>query len=338
MISNCYRFHVIIQGINFGFKYEGGITLERCKVQVLLSTYNGEKYIDEQMKSLLSQEGVELYIIIRDDGSTDGTVGKLEKYIEKYPDRICISENGNLGAAGSFFDLIGKASDEYDYYAFCDQDDVWNKDKIIQAISHLIKKTAGQPLMYCSSTQMVDQHLNPLNIWPSPPQKQLSLYNALIENVCVGCTMLINKEALDIVKSNLPRNLKNVIMHDWWIYLCVSTFGEVVFDIEPSILYRQHQSNALGGSTDGWMDKWRKRSQRFLNGQNHFILSKQAKEFMSSFSQLMDNSQCSEIEELLQTQQRNLLKRVIYIMTTPFYRQSTIDNIVFKLVFIAGKL
>ncbi|MNP14181.1 hypothetical protein D3C76_1064940 [compost metagenome] len=244
----------------------------------------------------------------------------------------------NLGVVGSFFDLLGKASCGYDYYAFCDQDDVWNSKKLIQAVEHLNRKPAGQPLMYCSSTQMVDQYLNPLNVWPNPPQRPLSLHNSLIENVCVGCTMLINEDTLNMVRNNLPRKLEHVIMHDWWIYLCVSTLGEVVFDSEPAILYRQHQSNALGGSTDGWLNKWKKRYRRFLNGQNHYILSDQAKEFLSAFTPLMDDTQRNEIQELLQIQQLNVFKRVIYIMTTPFHRQSRIDNMVFKLVYIMGKL
>lgn len=311
--------------------------MEQFRVQVLLSTYNGEKYIDDQLKSLLSQKSVELHIIIRDDGSSDGTVGKIHKYIAQYPGQISMTENENLGVVGSFFDLIGRATDGYDYYAFCDQDDVWNDNKLIKGIFLLTQKSQGQPLMYCAATQMVDQHLAPLNIWPNSPPKKLSLYNALIENVCVGCTMIINKKALNIVRSNPPFNLKNVIMHDWWIYLVVSTFGEVVFDSEPSILYRQHQSNALGGSTDGWMDKWKKRSRRFLNGQNHHILSNQAKEFKTVYTQLMDIKQRNEVNELIQIQQQNVVKRVIYILKTPFYRQSRIDNIVFKIVFIAGK-
>jgi len=312
--------------------------LEPFKVQVLLSTYNGEKYIDDQMKSLLSQEDVELHIVIRDDGSTDGTMMKLKKYKEEYPDLICISEKENIGVVGSFFDLISSSSAGYDYYAFCDQDDVWNNNKLIRGILLINQMQQGQPLMYCSTTQMVDEHLTPLSKWPSPPQQVLSPYNALIENVCVGCTMLINQEALNLVKSNPPYNLKNVIMHDWWIYLVVSTNGEIVFDPEPSILYRQHQSNALGGSTDGWINKWRKRSLRFLNGQNHYILSKQAKEFMSVYIHFITSKQCDDIDELLQTQQQSLFKRVVYTLKTPFYRQSTIDNIVFKMVFIAGKL
>ncbi|OAB43035.1 glycosyl transferase [Paenibacillus glacialis] len=290
------------------------------------------------MKSLLSQEDVELHIVIRDDGSTDGTMERLKIFIEQYPDRICISENENLGVVGSFFDLIGKASGGYDYYAFCDQDDVWNNDKLIRGISLINQMRPGQPLMYCSTTQMVDQYLNPLNIWPNSPEKPLSLYNALIENVCVGCTVLINEEALNMVRNKHPLNLENIIMHDWWIYLVVSTFGEVVFDSEPSILYRQHQSNALGGSTDDWMNKWKKRFKRFLKGQNHYILSNQAKEFMVVYAQEMNHEESNEIHKLIQTQQQNLFKRVIYIMMTPFYRQSTIDNLVFKMVLIAGKL
>ncbi|MFB5763875.1 glycosyltransferase family 2 protein [Paenibacillus medicaginis] len=315
-----------------------GIPLDPVKIQVLLSTYNGENYIEEQLQSLISQQDVHVQILARDDGSSDSTVHKLEAFKKLYPNQIEILKGKNQGVIRSFFELIEKSRPEISYYAFCDQDDVWKPDKLAKAIKRLQECKNDQPLMYSSTTQMVDEHLNPIKVWPEPPRKPLSVYNASIENVCVGCTVVVNKETLELVKRNMPRNINNVIMHDWWIYLCVSSFGEVVFDPEPSILYRQHQSNVLGGASDGWLSKWRKRLNRFVNGNNHFILSKQAHEFLSTFGKKLDPAYYKDLSEFLNKHNGGALRRVRYVINTPFYRQSFLDDLIYRIVFIAGKL
>jgi glycosyltransferase involved in cell wall biosynthesis len=315
-----------------------GIPLDPVNIQILLSTYNGETYIEEQLQSLISQEGVQVQILARDDGSTDSTVHKLEAFKKLYPDQIEILKGDNRGVIRSFFELIEKSGPEFSYYAFCDQDDVWKPDKLAKATKRLQECEKDQPLMYSSTTQMVDEHLNPIKVWPEPPRKPLSVYNALIENVCVGCTVVINSETLEMVKNNMPRNINKIIMHDWWIYLCVSSFGEVVFDPEPSILYRQHQSNVLGGASDGWLSKWRKRLNRFINGKNHFILSKQAHEFVDTFDSRLSQKHYQDISDFLCCYDKGLAARIRYMMHTPFCRQSFMDNLVYKFVFLIKKL
>ncbi|WP_283657363.1 hypothetical protein [Paenibacillus sp. RC343] len=211
-------------------------------------------------------------------------------------------------------------------------------NKLAQAVSHLRDQDGSRPLMYCSATQMVSQTLEPLKVWPADIPRPVSFYNALIENVCVGCTMVINKETLELVKKRIPTSLDNIIMHDWWIYLCTSSFGEVVFDPEPSILYRQHQNNVLGGSTDGWVSKWRKRLSRFIKGKNRYILSKQAQQFIQLYGQDMSPQMYKDMDQFLESYQKGIFSRVKYIRHTPFYRQSQMDNWIYKLVFILGKL
>jgi glycosyltransferase involved in cell wall biosynthesis len=307
-------------------------------VQILLSTYNGEKYIDEQINSLLLQEGVDISIIIRDDGSSDGTLEKLEIFKQRYPQRFVVFQERNIGVVNSFFDLIHRTSNQFNYYAFCDQDDIWKSDKLIRAISYLQDQKKEVPLMYCSSTLMVDQELVPIKTWPPIPLRELTIYNALVENVCVGCTIVINSTALDIVKKNPLNRLHNVIMHDWWIYLCVSSLGKVYFDEEPSILYRQHPNNIYGGLVDGVMPKWKKRISRFVEGRNYYILSKQAHEFLLSYSTLLDARIKNDILQFLSSQNKNIVKRINYIRKSPFYKHSSIDNLIYKFLFILGKL
>ncbi|MDR6726605.1 glycosyltransferase family 2 protein [Paenibacillus sp. Root52] len=312
--------------------------MNKPTVCIMLSTYNGAPYIDEQIESLLSQHDVDFRIHIRDDGSSDGTVQKLIEYGNVYPDQIQVNVGKNLGVIGSFFELMRQTKPVYDFYAFCDQDDVWKPDKLIRAAKKLKLRQSNIPLMYCSSTQMVDQDLNNLNVWPTLPSKPLSMYNAVVENRCVGCTMILNQITFERVRGNIPADLTKVIMHDWWIYLFVSAFGEVIFDEEPTILYRQHQGNVLGGSNESWIMKWKNRWVRFMKGNNHFILSKQAQLFMHLYKDQLSAQQQKDLQQFLYQLNASWINRIIYAIKMPFYRQSTLDNAVLKLIYVLKKV
>ena len=312
--------------------------MKKSKVCIMLSTYNGAKYIDEQIESLLAQSGVEVWINIRDDGSSDRTVQKVSEYAMSFPDKIRVIEGENMGVIGSFFELMRQTEPVYDFYAFCDQDDVWKADKLSRAVTELQLRQSDLPLMYCSSTQMVDQDLNNLNVWPTLPPKPLSMYNALVENCCVGCTMVLNPIAFQQVRMNIPSDLTQVIMHDWWIYLYVSAFGEVIFDEEPTILYRQHQGNVLGGSTEDWLVKWKNRWHRFANGKNHFILSKQALLFLQLYGEQLTAEQHSDIQLFIKQLERLWIQRAIYAFKMPFYRHTYLDNLVLKIIYVLKKV
>ncbi|WIV18850.1 glycosyltransferase family 2 protein [Paenibacillus polygoni] len=306
-------------------------------IQILLSTYNGEKYLEEQLDSLLTQKNVNIHILIRDDGSKDNTVFILHKYASEYPSKISVTTGSNLGVKQSFYELLSIASSEYDYYAFCDQDDVWLSNKLSNAVQKL-QEIKNEPGMYCSSTQMVNEQLEPIKVWPTKPRKKLSLYNSLIENTCVGCTIVLNPEASKLIKQNPPEIMDNMIMHDWWMYLTISALGKVVFDTNPGILYRQHQNNVLGGASESFFIKWINRVKRFWNGKNHYILSTQAHEFLKVFNKQLNKQQIAEIERLLLSGQKNIVIRFVYTMNTKLYRQSKIDNVVFKILFVLGKV
>lgn len=302
--------------------------MKQPKVLIMMSTYNGEDYINEQMDSLMAQVNVETQIYIRDDGSTDGTIEKLTPYIEAYPDRIHIRSEQNLGVIRSFFELMRSSPSTFDYYAFCDQDDVWERDKLIRAVTFLQTRSVAIPLLYCSSTQMVDQHLNAIGVWPKVPQKPLELHNALVENSCVGCTMVMNNSTFNQVRASLPSEVNQVIMHDWWIYLYVTSFGEVLFDGQPGIKYRQHQGNVLGGGRDGWIQKWRKRLNRFVNGNNHYILSSQARLFLAMYEDRLTHTQIEEMRNLL-----HILEKELFIEPGMRLRHPFTDSLFWIILF-----
>ncbi|WP_236146646.1 glycosyltransferase family 2 protein [Paenibacillus xylanilyticus] len=311
--------------------------MNKPKVCIMVSTYNGVKYIDEQMESLLAQLEVDVQINIRDDGSSDGTVQKLNEYAKSHPDQIRVIKGENLGVVGSFFELMRQTEPVYDYYAFCDQDDVWKPDKFRRAVAKLQLRQTNIPLMYCSSTQMVDQDLNDLNVWPTLPPKPLSMYNAMVENCCVGCTMVLNPITFELVRRSIPIDLKPIIMHDRWIYLYVSAFGEVIFDEEPMILYRQHQGNVLGGSSEDWLMKWKSRLKRFLS-EGNFRLSRQASFFLETYRDQLSAQQQRDIQHFLNQLDSSWIKRIRYASKMPFYRQASLDNLVLKLIYFLKKV
>ena len=211
------------------------------KVCVLLSTYNGEKFLKEQLDSLIDQEGIELQVLCRDDGSKYRTLDILEEY-QKKDGRISYYKGENLGPAQSFFDLIMKSPDA-DYYAFCDQDDVWDKDKLKIAVNMLAVEDTSKPNMYYSNLRIVDQDLKFYRLSHSEPSVQKDKYSVLTEDMATGCTVVFNKIAREFVQKGVPEYCS---MHDTWIYMICKFFGKTIYDFDAHISYRQHGNNVVG--------------------------------------------------------------------------------------------
>lgn len=166
-------------------------------VQVVMSTYNGEKYLKEQIDSILSQEGVDVRLYIRDDGSSDRTTDILASYQEHK--NVKIEKGNNLGFAKSFLTALDEC-DEADYYAFSDQDDVWEKDKLSTAIEILEEESQSTPLLYCSALQRVDENLNPLHV-QSYHGLRINLPSMLTRGRLAGCTFVFNNTLRNLVKN-----------------------------------------------------------------------------------------------------------------------------------------
>ena len=234
-------------------------------VSVLMSTYNGQNYLKDQINSVLVQQGVGVNLLIRDDGSTDNTQKILEDF-SNVDDRVHYYTGPNIGVIKSFFDLMNNAP-AADYYAFCDQDDIWLEDKLKSAINILSKsKTANKPALYMGAYQMVDTNLK--KIYTPIKNQNLTLPTALVNSCATGCTMVFNRELLtaSICNSNI-----DLLMHDYWLYLvCLVRKGFVYYDTTPHILYRQHNHNVIGGIEDSFYKKWYVRLKKlFLPGDNY---------------------------------------------------------------------
>ena len=222
---------------------------ERCSkpnILILLSTYNGDKYLPEQLRSLQMQEAVDVSILIRDDASTDNTRVFLESYCREHLNTKYYTGE-NKKPAQSFLDLIDKSGD-FDFYALCDQDDVWDSDKLITGIKELKKLDNSRPNMYYSNLRIVDQDLQYIRESHSIPQVQKNKYCCLIEPMPTGCTMVFNRTTRDLIRGRIPEYCS---MHDSWIYLVCQMFGASVYDFNAHISYRQHSANVIGAYNGG---------------------------------------------------------------------------------------
>lgn len=217
------------------------------KIVILLATYNGEKYLKEQLESLLNQSYNDFTVIIRDDGSTDSTFAIIEKYRDRYPDRFLVINDAvqHRGARDSFMYLLECV--DADYYFFCDQDDVWLPNKVEISLHKMKKMEAaypGLPVMVHTDLRIVDENLSPLYDslwrWAGFDVDLNKKFNySVMGNVFTGCTMIINSAAR---QKSLPIHPKSA-MHDEWIGLIVAKYGKVDNIKEQTILYRQHGKN-----------------------------------------------------------------------------------------------
>ena len=209
------------------------------RVVVIMSTYQGERYVREQLLSVLAQLPAGGKVLVRDDGSTDRTVDQIVGVADP---RIEVITGGNLGFGQSFLTLLMLVPDDTDMVMLADQDDVWLPDKIQRAWQRL-EPLGAMPGLYGSAQMLVDQDLHPLARTPTL-RRDPSLANALTENIIVGCTAAMNRPAILLLqRAGVP---SSVHFHDWWLYLVVSAFGVVVYDEQPTLLYRQHGANVIG--------------------------------------------------------------------------------------------
>lgn len=231
----------------------------------MLSTYNGEKFLYEQLDSLYAQKDVDISILVRDDGSKDDTVDILKEYQQKYG-KMTIHADENVGAAQSFHILISYASkevDKYDYFAYADQDDVWMSDKLDSAVKMLDLSEAKTKLYFCLP-ELVDAELN---ILPSKnPRIANNLKGNIVTSHILGCTQVFNRHLLRLVSMYHPNAHDRVPLHDGWTALVAYAFdADVFFDTIKHIKYRQHGNNVVG-SNKSFREIQRARFARYFNG------------------------------------------------------------------------
>lgn len=305
------------------------------KVQVLLSAYNGEQYISEQIQSILNQTHAAVSILIRDDGSTDTTMELLDQWVTTHPHKIKLIKGTNVGVVSSFFELLRAADAEADYYCFCDQDDVWLDHKVEHAIARLDSSIYTEvPAMVFTSTYLTDDKLNRKGAWPKPPAQEPSFFNALYENIAIGATITMNRSARNLFINSQSVDSQKVLMHDWWFYLLVSAFGTVIYDNKPSMLYRQHNNNVVGGS-NSIVGKLKSKWASFKRHTGKDLLHKQASEFDRIYGSRLTGEQKEQLDLFLATRTR-FMDRLRYARKSKLYRQSKAESLLFKFFILIG--
>jgi glycosyltransferase involved in cell wall biosynthesis len=300
-------------------------------VRIMMSTFNGARFLPELLKSVARQTGVTVRWWIRDDGSTDSTreiLADASKHMNLH-----VLTGPNKGVVFSYLELVQTCPQDADLYAFCDQDDVWLPAKLERAAQKISACGTGAPMLYCSRLIVVDSLLRELGL-TLMPRRPLGLQNALVQNAATGCTIVMNETALALLQQATP-DPKRVVMHDHWAYLVVSALGTVVFDPTPSILYRQHDSNVVGARS-GLQASFR-RVRRAFDSQRRLALTVQDVELERLYGQAMDNVRTTLVRRCLTgVCAASFRERLLYALTGAVYRQRCIDDIVMKVLISLG--
>lgn len=226
------------------------------RIAICLATYNGEKYLREQLDSIVAQSNIEWNLFLRDDNSTDKTKNICKEYEEKFKNKIFfIQDNFKCGSAEKNFLTImnyikKNFANKYKYFMFSDQDDYWHRDKIeltLKKIQELEKNYSDCPLLVHTDLNVVDKNRNIISDsffdYRNLDPKVTEINRLLIQNNVTGCTMMWNSDLMSMVNSDVQ-----VAMHDWWLTLIASCFGEIGFVKESTIDYRQHDNNVVGAT------------------------------------------------------------------------------------------
>jgi glycosyltransferase involved in cell wall biosynthesis len=295
------------------------------KIIIILSTYNGERYLKEQLDSLYNQTYQNFKIIVRDDGSTDTTLEILKAYnLEIMP------SNENLGAKGNFNALLEYAlqKEDSDYFMFCDQDDVWMEDKIEKTLK-LMKEIEykDKAVLIHTDLSVVDESLNIIDnsFWDyqklNPNYKLLS--NLLIQNNITGCTMMINRS---LVKLSFPIP-DSAIMHDWWLGLVASEFGVIEYIDEPIILYRQHENNDTGAKKHNFSYMKKNFFKLIKKDMELHKYHRQASSFLDIYKDMLSAEKMVMLNDFIHIEDKSKFKRIYTLWKYKFIKQGFFRNI-----------
>lgn len=294
------------------------------RVAVLIATYNGEKYIQEQLESVIDQSYHNIEIYLRDDGSTDATLQVLEKYEKS--DRIHIIRGQNVGYGPGFLELLS-ISEDADYWAFCDQDDVWDRDKITNAVAYLEEQSPEKPCMYFHNFYLTDEDLKVTGTYCNRiPDYSFSM--AITECLHLGFATVINRPLRALA---LRGNIHNIISHDWWMELVAMEFADIYTDDYIGAYHRR-----LGESVSGMGLQNRVRwFCKALKGNAE--IDNLTKIFYQTFAEEMNVEDCRILKCFAETKPRirNSLRKAFYPKR---WRSSLVSEFVVRSLMLIGKI
>jgi len=219
-------------------------------IDIILATFNGEKYIIQLIESIMSQTYRDFILIVRDDGSTDNTITILKNYANRYQGKIIIIESNHqtYGVCQNFAFLLNLST--ADYIMFCDQDDVWLPSKIkdtFETMKKMESQYPNMPVLVHTDLTVVDDQLNIItnSMWTHQNVDlsiEQNVYKIAMHNVVTGCSIMINKLAKQCAMP-IP---SEALMHDWWIAINTCKYGKICHIPKSTVLYRQHLNNTIG--------------------------------------------------------------------------------------------
>ena len=299
------------------------------KIQILLSTYNGEKYLREQLDSFAALDNFEdVKVLIRDDGSSDSTKEILLEYKEKYGFEVILGEN--VGVNMSFHQLILRADRGCEYFAFSDQDDIWLPHKISAALRALSEMDMQKSALYSATSTLVGDDMSVYG-HTLIPKKKLSFYNAMVQNVAVGHTQVFNRYLLELLAKEFSQDIS---ITDHWAYLLASATGQVVHDEAQTTLYRQHENNLIGYRSS-FFATFKNRLKRAMSGAPQ-EKTRQLEAFLICYGDVMVPEYRKELTRFLASQ-KNVFKRLAYVLQRKVYRQTFIETLIFCGMYFLGK-
>ncbi|MDR1689805.1 MAG: glycosyltransferase [Clostridiales bacterium] len=300
----------------------------KITVEIMLSTYNGEKYLREQMDSLLSQKGdFTLKISVRDDGSRDGTLDILREYEKNCGINLTCGQNIGINAA--MLELVKSSEKNFDYFAFSDQDDVWEDFKISEAITALSACEKHTPALFSCMEVLTDENLKPYETMPRPKYYG-DFYNAIIQNKAAGHTQVFNGALRDMFMKYPPEKM---YVYDWVNYIIASEFGMVFFSEKICGKYRQHGKNSLGYSTNP-LAMIPLRLKRLLKGDFKYA-TRQLKYIYEVYGNALAEEHKRELERFLACRKK-FWKRLFYALTAKVKRNTVFESFQFRTLYFLG--
>ena len=300
---------------------------------MLMATFEGEKYIDEQLRSIEAQDWAEIDIWASDDGSTDGTVKLLERWAARWTrGRFTVLTGPNRGFADNFRALLTNPDVDGDYVCFCDQDDIWLSDKT-QAAAATLAASGDRPALYCARTIIADEGGHELlrsPLFRRPP----NFANALVQSIGGGNTMVMNRAAHRLVQKAAQRT--RFVSHDWFSYLIVAgAGGDVTYAETPHVRYRQHPGN-LVGSNHGWR-AWAERVFAAFGGRFSTWNDDNVRA-LEACRDMLTPEAATTLEMFREARRGPLLERLHKLRQSGVYRQTRFGQLTLYAAGLLGKL
>ncbi len=291
-------------------------------VCILMCTYNGARFITEQLASLERQSHKNWTLAVSDDGSKDQTLDIVETFSRHLAsDRVKVVAGPKKGFASNFLSLTARDDINADYYAWSDQDDVWREDKLQAALAWIAKIPQDTPALYCARSEIIDdlgasKGFSPL--FTRPPH----FSNALVQSIAGGNTMIFNQAARRLLQE--AGSEITVPSHDWWAYQLISGAGGVIhYDQQPSVRYRQHNANLIG-SNDTWRARLKRIRMVFQGRFNDW--NTQNISALESMRHRLKREHAERLADFKAAQRQRLLQRIASVRRAGLHRQTRLQN------------